>query len=266
MKPLLAFSLLLNLCLLTALGYLLARSPEVVTETKEVVVTKTLNPNIDLETRVIALEAELEEAKTRYVEEVQAYEAERAQAEEVMETMKKGLLPPLEVPDSPRGFGKVYGNMQHKMLMLAKSYPTDPEKGTEAYDEYILQLDAVLQDFALAITGRREIEMRPETSRERQDYMIACLGATLALDTTAQEQLDAALRESYLEAQEAGLLLEKPGGGYIPDDDLRERRFKFSVQAFDRMKDILSPQQKELFDKYYDESWFLYRVDIKSPL
>ncbi|MDP0498385.1 MAG: hypothetical protein Q7Q73_19510 [Verrucomicrobiota bacterium JB024] len=186
MKPLLALSLLLNLCLLTALGYLLARGPEVVTEMKEVVVTKTLNPNIELETRVIALEAELAQAKELYAGGVEKL----AEAQEEIVAWERGRVPEMLLLDGPRAYGQALGCFQRGVLELSRQYPTRPPEGSPQHADYEAQSDALNPYIGPYWEQFRILERSPESDPDRQAFMAASVGATLGLDDVRQEQLE----------------------------------------------------------------------------
>ncbi|MBC2593365.1 hypothetical protein H5P28_03735 [Ruficoccus amylovorans] len=146
MKPLFALSLFLNLGLLVAVGYLLARGPEVVTRKEQVVVTKTLNPNIELETRIIALEAELVQ--------------ENAKVTDTTSAMNRSWreLPPIIIPQTPAELGAMDGRVFRILWDLRERFPEFPEPGSEDYEIFVNGLDAFFAQLTPLFVARQEME------------------------------------------------------------------------------------------------------------
>ncbi len=261
MKPLLALSLLLNLCLLTALGYLLTRGSEVVTETKEVVVTKTLNPNIGLETRIIALEAELEQERVEHQEDIQAYAQELAEADANI-AMLEGAMPrePLLV-EGPRGYGKLIGHYQHGLLLFHKKYPKPPAPESEEYVEYMEDRKALNPFFFLYHEDLKRLTRLPESNPDRQAFMASSVGATLQLDDAKQEELNTVFAGAYAQLQEEGLLAENRYYFFSSDRTQERRRKEIEKRAYEQTRALLSGEQLEMFDTSFPEN-FLFSTKI----
>lgn len=257
MKPLFALSLLLNLGLLVVVGYLLARGPEVVTETKEVVVTKTLNPNIELETRVIALEAELVQARELYV-----YGAERlAEAQEEIVAWERGRGPETLLLDEPRGYGQALGRFQRGILILSRQYPTRPPEGSPQYADYKARSDELNKYMGPYYEQYRLLASSPESDPDRQTFMATSVGVTLALDNARLEQLDAVFASAYARLQEEGLLSEKKDYFFTRDRAKSTRREVIEQQAYEQTLELLTPEEKAFFDQSFGDD-FLFATKI----
>jgi hypothetical protein len=257
MKPLLALSLLLNLCLLTAFGYLLARGPQVVIEKEPVVVTKTLNPNIELETRVIALEAELAQVKALYADEVEKL----AEAQEEIVAWERGRVPETLLLDGPRGYGQALGRFQRGVLTLSRQYPTRPPEGSPQYTDYNAQSDALSPYIAPYWEQYRLLARSPESDPDRQAFMAASVGATLGLDDVRQEQLDAVFASAYARLQEEGLLSEKRDYFFTSDRAKSTRREVIEQQAYEQTLALLTPEEQVFFDQSFGDD-FLFSLKI----
>lgn len=261
MKPLFAASLLLNLALGAGLVVVLTREPEVVTQTERVVVKEYVNPNIDLESKLISLEADIVELKEQHAEEVQTLVDELTQADITVAELKQGLLPPLVIPTTPRGYGKAFGDLQRKMVELSKDYPERPEKGTEAYREFMLRLDEVMQNMAPVMIGIEEMMQMPEASPERAEFVSSSLGATLGLDPAQQRQVDAIIADSHAEAVESGLLSsESPWTANLSEEQQANRREQ-SIWAYEQVGKLLNDEQTHDFVDFYSREDFLYRLE-----
>lgn len=251
MKPLLALSLLLNLCLLTALGYLLARGPEVVTETREVVVTKTLNPNIDLETRVIALAAELAQEREKREAEVESYKQKLAEADTALVQVREGLTPEMAILAKARETGKIIGDIQRRTFSLYADFSKMPDPESEQYAEYKRRTEAIS---ALMTEDRiRELyyyEGLPFECEERQHFMAASLGASLGVDGNTQAGINDIFEFAYNDLRR--VRYSDTSADVEMETKAKANVYDFTCRVAERkMSETLSFSQQQMLSKMY---------------
>ncbi len=253
MKLLLSLSLLFNLVLGAGLIVSLTREPEIVTQTERVVVKEYVNPNIDLESKLIRLEADLTLLKEEHAEELQVMANELAQADVTIAEMQQGLLPPLVIPSTAEEYGKAMGDLQRELILLRKKYPRGrPDIGTEEFDEYVNTVTLFQQDYIPLALHLGNLRKLPVSDAKREAYVVSHVGAALALDDDAQGKVGRIVGDYYAQMRETKLL---------SDNEIQQVELqKMSQEAYEKVKGSLPPEQQVDFEIIFRRNDFLYNL------
>lgn len=265
MKPLLIISLILNVVLLTAMLIPSGQESDYQGRVIKVPVSSTAGSSrslIETETALINARADiadLQETIGEYEQMVAELKHELTEAEEVMRQMENGLLPPLVIPTDKRSLGETVGRMQRKFIELKEAFPERPPGDTEAYEIYVGMLDEALREFAPILLNVEQLDTLAIGSEGFDEYVAGSLTSTFGLKGDAAKQVKDIVFYAHVEAETA--LLDLLNGG--DRDRFSKVQETISRQAATRIREMLSPDQQVLFDKYFDEDYFLYESEPK---
>ena len=135
--------------------------------------------------------------------------------------------------------------------------------GDRIYQRYALMYDRVLEWVEVLQPELERYHRMAEASPIRQAFIISSLISCHDLDHEQAGQVTEIMERAYDEAGQAGVL-RTWGTTAAWDNPSIEKRQQISREAFEAVRALLNPEQRDLFDRQYYPTDFIYTTQILS--